>query len=461
MSEKTTITTVLPLRLKQAIDDLPLSRIMKEKCVRLCDLMLSRQVQEGSGSSEHVPLPQNYLKKVFKDGTLKYVYAMKEAGILEVLALTRDGRRVESYSNRGGKGLSKRYRIREDLLPGEQVAVMYRLRSDVASPVIKIGGQWRDKELVCSDLASLKVDEGKMRRAIERRLAGIKGRLRTDTEIQRSHFEVHDVFTDFRGPNSLEVAIRNAHALGGQVIQDGPKFTIDRLDHYLDAKRRTVRQACERSLALLQNKVFRAHRNATNDRLDHNLTFMPGEMIEVLKEDNCLLELDLKNSQFAILAWLMGNDAGLIQTNDFRRFAELVANGKLYEFVQGSFGLSTRDEAKEMMMELAFSSHRNNSPCKKMLSGLFPTVVGYIDAFKKQACMESGVEGDGAFAVWLQRTEADLFIDKIYAALKERDIWALTRHDSLLIRSNDLLLVKELVAKCLSPIGFRYTISVK
>jgi hypothetical protein len=92
--------------------------------------------------------------------------------------------------------------------------------------------------------------------------------------------------------------------------------------------------------------------------------------------------------------------------------------------------LETRDDAKLLLITILFSSNYNPRG-KKEFNSLFPQVHAWIKKFKR----ENGYKN---FSVTLQKMEADLFIDQIYVSLKKRGVFCLTKHDSLIIRHNDL-----------------------
>jgi L-rhamnose mutarotase len=82
------------------------------------------------------------------------------------------------------------------------------------------------------------------------------------------------------------------------------------------------------------------------------------------------------------------------------------------------------------MITILFSSNYN-SKGKKEFKSLFPEVHEWLHAYKKE-------HGYKNISITLQKMESKLFIDKIYITLKKRGVFCLTKHDSLIIRHNDL-----------------------
>jgi len=85
---------------------------------------------------------------------------------------------------------------------------------------------------------------------------------------------------------------------------------------------------------------------------------------------------------------------------------------------------------------------------------LFPSVSKFIEEFKKCARANDTPNGEGAFAVTLQRMEAGVFIDTLYYQLKKMGYWVKTRHDSLLIKNEDEILVRQHIKAYFDSISF-------
>ena len=105
------------------------------------------------------------------------------------------------------------------------------------------------------------------------------------------------------------------------------------------------------------------------------------------------------------------------------------------------------------MFEVMFSSRRNNSAYKKKIKELFPSVVGWIDDYKK-------AHGDNQFSIMLQRIESDLFIDNILKRVKKLKYFCLTKHDSLIIKRSDYEAILAIVKEEFSKIGLEYTLKI-
>src|SRR5690606_2435472 len=120
-----------------------------------------------------------------------------------------------------------------------------------------------------------------------------------------NYFEVRNKITGYTYHTTRMKVLEWCKKNGVTLIQDGRTFYIDDLDRFIHQKKRNLLLNYKANMAMLLNKQFYANRNKTNNRLDHNLTSLNKVILSVIKEDNDLIEIDLKNSQFAIHAYWM------------------------------------------------------------------------------------------------------------------------------------------------------------
>ena len=221
------------------------------------------------------------------------------------------------------------------------------------------------------------------------------------------------------------------------MIQDGKYFYIDDLDRYVLLKKRNLLLNYKWYIAKLKKKMFYANRNITNNRLDHNLTSLNKDTMKIIKGDNDLIEIDMKNCQFAIHAYWMKQE-GICVHEDVQRYYEMCSNGTLYDELAEKLNIA-RDEAKQVMMKLAFSSEKYYTPYKKLFKEHFPNVVAHIDGFKKEK------KNSILFSIELQQLESEIFVDNLYPNIKERGLFCLTKHDSLFVKRADEEQVVEII----------------
>lgn len=462
------VHAVLPAALVQAIDGLCFSRIMKDKALKLVSIILLKGMYNNYDLSMYIPLAANYLEKVFnKEYHKDFFNRMKAAGIIQCNEEYQQGSLFK-------KGRAKSYRINESLLNNRYVPVFYEDRKQLKggkggglskaeisinrtyfyqdtnnlsdnsinpllsstnqvlsnnSLSIHISSRLFRKSLIVDDLSSLEYDRDKLWVATKQRIADVSSRLFVDDKILRDSFEVTNSLLNFTYFTTKQKAITWAKEHDAEVIQDGRHFYIQNLKRYIKDKKLNVYRNYKWQMARIKDKMFYAKRNDTNWRVDHNLTCAGKTFMEVIKEDNNLVEIDIKNSQFAIHAYWMKQE-GLCEHEDVQRYYNMCKNGILYDEVGKELGIN-RDSAKQLMFEVVFSDRKHNTATKKLFGKNFPNVISHIDAFKKKK------KKSNLFSIELQQLESEIVIDNLYPNIKGLGIFCLTKHDSLIVRKQD------------------------
>lgn len=301
-----------------------------------------------------------------------------------------------------------------------------------------------------NDIEELDIDYSKLQAIITKRI----------NEINIDSFAINDEILD----NSFKLkidkssmwitkadAITKAKEMGMDLIKDNKQFLIADNSDFITKKKQAIEIMYNEALLNLQNGNYRAKRNSTNERLDTNITNMCSELVDEICNQNELVQIDLRNSQFAILSLMLQDK---LKTMDFKLFKELSASGKLYEYIKDKLSLNTRKEAKNACFEILFSSHKNRTKNKAKLKELFPSVIEFIDNYKKE-------NGDNQFAIKMQRRESKMFIDDLYNQLKKRKLFILTKHDSLIIRKENESEIIELVEAYFKALNFEYSLDIK
>lgn len=240
-----------------------------------------------------------------------------------------------------------------------------------------------------------------------------------------------------------EQAENIAKSLGLTFFLDKRKCLITDVEEYLKQKRYHKIISDVTSLVSLKEGYYRANRNTTNNRLDTNFTNMSSDLLSVIKEQNNLVEIDLCNSQIAISTLIIDLD-----TEDYTKYKELALGCEFYEELQEELSLKDRGEAKTICFEIMFSSPSNRSENVKKFKEVFPYVGHWIDCYKED-------KGSNQFAIALQKKESEIFIDNIFETLLKRGIFALTLHDSLIVRREDEGLVRSIVQEYFDEINFK------
>jgi hypothetical protein len=238
--------------------------------------------------------------------------------------------------------------------------------------------------------------------------------------------------------------------VGQCLIKDNNVYKVVYPSKFLSDKKATMKMYYKNSIDRLRYNSIDAKRNKTNNRLDTNLTNMASILVDEICLQNDLVQIDLSNSQFVLLTNLLQSH---LSSSDYKLFKELSVSGKLYSYIARSLSLKSAKNGKSLMFEVMFSSRRNNSAYKKKIRELFPSVVGWIDDYKK-------AHGDNQFSIMLQRIESNLFIDNILKRLKKLKYFCLTKHDSLIVKRSDYEAILNIVKEEFNKIGLEYTLKI-
>lgn len=480
---------IIPQALVEAINGLGLSKINTGKAIKLADLILEDQRYLQGGIYDYVHLPVNYLQKVFtKDYYTKFFNAMKYADILEDNGIYKRGTAFR-------KGIAKGYRLNEKYLTSEFCIACYEDVVKEDNPDVWQDSIWYyrtffsshhspdtslfssfsmqssipcnypsfPKNLIYDDLGSLYYDGDAILEKVGQIISSkTREKLKIGEEVKAKKFEVNNRIIKKKYYTSCGNANMWAERNNSSLIQDGCNFYIDDLGRFIKNKKNNIRFRYKKYLSKMQSNTFYADRNKRNNRLDHDFTALSKAVLEVIKRDNDLVELDLSNSQFAIHAHWLRKEGLDREYQDVETYCDLCASGRLYELLSEKLVI-TRDEAKQLMMELAFSRQGNKTPAKELFRSRFPNVVAHIDGYKVEKTKDPRYKKNGykEFAVELQKREAEMFIDNLYPNIKELSLFCLTKHDSLLFKRNDQDVVLAIVQEYFDHLDFQANYKVE
>ena len=201
-----------------------------------------------------------------------------------------------------------------------------------------------------------------------------------------------------------------------------------------------------RSLKKIVEGEYWAKRSEKNKRLNTNFTQLPNAFFDVLKQTNDLLEIDARNSQFAILANMIKGEV-----ND--DFVVEAIKGRLYEVVASKLGES-RARAKEIMFQTIYSQPYAYQEMKDKLRKLYPDTMRYINNYKQ-------VKGYNQLAVDMQIKEAEIYIDGVLKPLYAKGVGAISKHDSIIFHRSDEELIRSLITNTLDSFGFKLELKVE
>lgn len=437
--------TSLPTQMVQDIKALGLSKANYNSALRFADLLKSKSFRNNKTYDSGIQLPNTYLGKVFSNHFYEWLTPLKESGVIQLLT---DVEGVELYSK--SLHIPKTYNINSNYFT--YTSTTYSLNT-YKSPAFEETEEYQAfqsyKDMVSEDLENLSFNFEKLREIASKKINSITtDSYKTGTSITQEFFQVtikkkkqHTYW--MTKENALRIAAEDNLTL----IQDQKKFWIANLEEFVIMKKNVFTDAYMGSIDKIEKGYWYADRNSTNNRLDSNITNLCSDLTKEIIESNNLVQFDLANSQFAILSHILKQKEELATKKDFIKFKELSETGELYEYIQEVLGLETRKQAKIMLFELLFSSEKNKSENKKKIAHLFPAVVKWIDDYKK-------LNGYENFAIMLQLEESKIFIDDIYHTLKYRELFCLTKHDSIIIKKENEEEVETFLKEYFDSINF-------
>lgn len=424
---------LIPELMAAKIDQSTLLEKEKQKAKKMLDFVFQKWSQSGLLFNEAKEIPSSLLVAAFGGNYWKTWNQLQELNLI-----ASDG----SYST--SKKKCKSYVLNNDLIDQQFISKQYKkphYRNIQDSPIQNTTRKILRSVRLSTRLHSAKSAiqyYGNSNDCVEhiKYNEKITETFLPNCKVSNDIIQRHSIIFDNGGlPYSFAIGVARKEGL--DLIQDRRKFYIRDKKEFIRNKRIQIIYHAERSIIDIHNNKVRAHRNSTNNRLDTNLTNMSSWLIKHLRLDGeRLVNIDLSNSQFRILAMLLEKNDQYDTLYD--RFVTLAKNGTLYSFIASELQLKDDREAKRIMFEIFFSKRQNNTTEKTKIRNLFPGVVNMIDEFKKD-------NGDKTFAVMLQTVESELFINRILKKLLDKEYRVLSKHDSILCKISDLQPVMEIV----------------
>lgn len=413
------------------------SKTFENKALDLCTYIFNLYAQEGGDFNLYKSLSYNYFKKIIK--TKSYIYPIKnkliENGILE-------SHNSNSYNVKKGKG--KLYRFNQELISGDYVTLCCpKSNNDVTLCCPKIN--------FCGLTQSENITKLINYKSSQYHICYPKSISLTTSDLQKLSFrpEVNDFIDEF---SLTEKDIKCNNEIENEFInlklendnwrikkETGLKFALEQeldlilykdkcylenKEDFLIRKTNELKLIYKKSVFEIENGIYRISRNDTNKRLDYNLTNMKSSLLDFLLCDGePLIELDIANAQFAILAFI---------TQDLdEEFINKAQSGELYS-----------DNKKEWF-RIAFDKIKKD---QDNFREKFPKTMKFIDSYKKEF-------GYKSFSNLLQNTESLIMIDGLLPLLEDFDVYPI--HDAIRVKESQLNEVKKITEEFFNEINFK------
>jgi hypothetical protein len=199
-----------------------------------------------------------------------------------------------------------------------------------------------------------------------------------------------------------------------------------------------------------KNKSLKFNRNSSNKRVDTNLTMMAKDIRKFIVGIENMSYLDLSNSQpvlFNILLKAHYKKAGDELKKEIRKYYLITVSGNWYEELCDIFKLDSncnedREIAKKNWMKIAYSQNKGYRTLKNKFKRSYPKINEFIEKLKSN--------DHSQFAIKLQRTESEIFINEISKSLVENSIIPYSIHDGVLVPKEHLDLTYSIMSKILN-----------
>ena len=441
------LKSVLPSGITQAIKTTATSKAQEQRLTRLGGYIFRKYTRYGIPFEEPIEISREHFRRQIGTHYLRDLDALRAARIIVTdhrytLPLTDP-----VTGERLALGQCKRHYFNPDLIFSDPDVIQY---TETAREYLTGDQVTRATAKLLSSIR-LAVDERNLARYVADLVTPqyTRDRFRIGEEIPPGFYHV----TGFRYPLDRDRLIEIGRRNRLDLIEHKGKCTLAPADRYLADKLLEIRNRYLASLIALKQARKRpaifCSRNDTNRRLDTNLTTIKSELLGLVRLDGePLVSIDLSNSQFRILSWVIeeselityyNNENMLPQaisgepkvdkvtnigkerkciinaahfwlnigsksnvkytkSDDCRRFKKLTKVGKFYEDLADRMTIAdgrqyARADAKQAMFVAAFSSHRYQPPVKRLLARTFPDVVQFIDDFKRAAIAHYLAEG--------------------------------------------------------------------
>ncbi len=436
----------LPKLLVECINNLKLSKTDKSHCFKFIGILLRDSLREYGNLISFVPKPKDYLVLAFDNSYPRW---------LNVLMIENVVIRNNFYSHE--EGVCYQYHVSPSFFPEPNplnTLCVYNYLEPLETVGYKdiIKGINKECNLLNKwfqeDVNTLVIDYDKLMNLVRKRIEDLSIEdFQVDEQIKDDTIKIYTANSKTYYAKTIDV-IAKARKQGKSLIKDDGKCGIAVPNSFLHHKKQSIGYSYLTSLVKLQRNDLRAERNQTNKRLDTNFTNMSSVLVDEICLQNDLVQIDLSNSQFAILTNILKEH---LNSSDFKLFRELSVSGQLYQHIQQIIDLKSVADAKNAMFEIMFSSRRNNTASKSKLKQLFPSVIGWIDTYKKDF-------GDNQFSIMLQNKESEIFIDCLLTRIKKMKLFCLTKHDSLIVRRNDFPTVLNIIKTEFEKIDLQYSL---
>ncbi len=228
-----------------------------------------------------------------------------------------------------------------------------------------------------------------------------------------AYLTVEDIISFLKGNGSFETTM---------IVN---KYLIKEKDFY---KNLNILNLHQHLVDNIKNSFLYFKRNATNGRLDSNLSNLPTYLRKFIITDKEFFHIDISNSQPYFLYCTI-KDEIKTSNEEINKYGKLVTEGQIYEFYASKWNAKydrkiNRNQAKKYFFCILFSKTSSYQKQKDIFREEFPNIMGWID-------MKNSISNN-VVSIEMTNKESFTILDVIKPKLIKLGINSYTIHDSFL-----------------------------
>ncbi|OQB64474.1 MAG: hypothetical protein BWX96_00614 [Bacteroidetes bacterium ADurb.Bin145] len=427
-----------------------------------------------------------------------------------------DNTKLTTFGKQDGS-VGVRYRITPDLLGDEQVFIPYIADGKVLTALERM--LFDNKEFVIPEIPDLNfrisIDTDKAYKWVENNAERICAEFLKKDYVNilpdGLYLECHE-YLDSGSYNVRYYTVKWAKFIAESKKQDffyfNDSFYIASIDTFLQQRIPALIYHYKHQISQLGTLPIEEKQSPVTLRIYSHLTNFPSRILQFININNKTVhQLDLRTSQFLIFANLLNvyivnggehllslfeegknkkylkrlikvlqahqhqlpsvgvdiNDinSGENSSSDVLKFIRDVFFRDFYDVVAHELGMKERLLAKHALFKLLFKKTNRPDALLHKLSQLYPIVISIIAEFKKKDAKKKDEEkeddnSESNLSVFLQCTEAEIFVNNILKRLRDEGIPCFTRHDSIVVADGHQDKAEVIAKEVFRKFGFKY-----
>jgi len=299
------LITVLPTGIVGAIDAIATTKKQYGDCIHTASYVLGKIITHEVDFDTPVDISREHFRHRLGTHYLKNLQALCKAGIIITDHKYTQPKRNKHTGEVISQGQCKRYTFNKDLVFTDPDYVSYHAET---SKMFDSSYVVRQTVPILAQLKCIR-SLSEMKKLVFETVTSeyVLKRCKVDEDIPQGAYEWRDEPTGYKQTHHLDFILKLAKKNGLNAILYNRKVYLSKLDVFVERTMGSIRTAHmmgnEKLINAKQRHNIHCKRNATNQRLDTNLTNLKKEYIQYYRLDGePLWGIDLSNSQFTLKA---------------------------------------------------------------------------------------------------------------------------------------------------------------